>query len=163
MDAALALGEIPNQEGRRRWRDVAVRKRVLDRLPVWVAAGVADEAALTAALAGARAMLLAATEGAVSWGPGAPYRGVATTEVRETLTEAAEAQVGLVFAVVGKTWVVSLDRGALEEVIDAVLAGRLPGGAGVEHGGEAGVGGAQRKAGAGPRGASRGQGGGDGG
>lgn len=120
-DAVLSLTEIPNAAGRRHWRVATARQGVLDRIPAWLAAPVRDEAALQRALAGARQ---AVTSGEVGWGPGAPHRGVETIELRD-VASAEGARLGGWLAVVKGVLVVSLERGTLEGLIDAALAGEL--------------------------------------
>lgn len=122
-DAALSLAELPTTQGRRGWRDPVRRKQVLDRLPLYLVAPVVDRAALDRALAAVRAFVGAEV---LDWGPGAPYRGVETVEVRERLSGVAETRIGLWYAVAGDRLVVGVERATFEALLDAALDGALP-------------------------------------
>lgn len=132
-DAVLSLTEIPNAEGRRRWRAPAARQGVLARLPVWAAAAVRDEAGLKAMLVGLRQ---AVGGDGVEWGSGAAHRGVETIEVRDAKAPEG-ARLGGWLAVVKGVVVVSLARDTLEGLIDAALAGELAPRAGADAAGDA--------------------------
>lgn len=123
-DAALTFTELPDRRGRRIWRDAERRKRVLDRLPVYALLPVVDRPALDRALTAAR--VFAAAEGVVQWRPAAPYRGVETHEIRETLSDAPESRVGLFYAVARDTLVLALDRPVFEAALDRALGAGEP-------------------------------------
>ncbi len=126
-DLALSLGDIPTKEGRRAYADVERRKRVYDRVPVYAGAHVRDKLALAATLTALKGFVSSAAPGVAEWGEGASYRDVPTVVVREKLGETeTQRGIGLHYAIVKDVFVLSLDRGTLEQQIDAVLEGKTP-------------------------------------
>ena len=126
-DAALTAGDIPSQGGRRAVADREQRKRVWDRFPVYVGAHVSNRLALAATLTALKAFAHSVAPGVLEWGEGSPYRKVPVVDVRERI-DAPEGGGGisLHYAIPKSVLVISLDRGALEQQIDAVLEGQVP-------------------------------------
>jgi len=126
-DLALSMGDVPSKEGRRAYADVERRKRVYDRVPVYVGAHVREKLALAATLAALKGFVASAAPGVAEWSEGAAHRDVPTVLVREKLGETeGQRGIGLHYAIVKDVFVLSLDRGTLEQQIDAVLEGKVP-------------------------------------
>lgn len=121
-DAVLNVLELPNLEGRRRWRDPEQRKGVLDRLPLYLLVPVADRPALDAALVAA-SVFAGAPGSPIGWTAAGTYRGVAVTEVREVLTEVDGGRVGLFLGVAGEALVIGVERATFEAAVDRALDG----------------------------------------
>lgn len=125
-DVALTVGEIPSVDGRRAYRDPGLRKRTLERLPLYVAAHVSDRLALAATLTAIRGFVQTSAPGVVDWKPAAPHGEVEVVQITEKLTEESDNRVSVEYAIAKDVLLVSLDRATLEAAIDTVLAGQGP-------------------------------------
>ncbi len=126
-DAALSIGEVPSKKATHQTRRADLRKRVLNRLPIYVAAQVRNRLGLAATLAGLKAQLSQVGMDLVTWEPTTPYGDVSVVKIQETLSrKKVEEPLSLLYAVVDDVFLVSLDRPTLEAQIDAVRGGAVP-------------------------------------
>lgn len=123
-DAALSLGEIPSARGRTADREVDTRKKVLDRMPLYAGLHVKNKLTLAANLSALKGLVNSAAPGMVTWEPNGDYREQSVVTVRERIDGDG---VGVHYAIVKDVFLISLERGTLEQQIDAVLAGEIPG------------------------------------
>jgi len=126
-DVALTIGEVPQRTGTHLTRRAALRKRVLNRAPVYVAAQVRNRLSLAATLAGLKMQLASVGGELATWGPTTAYGGVQIIKIEETLSRReVEEPLSLFYAIVDDVFVLSLDRPTLEGQIDAIRAGAIP-------------------------------------
>lgn len=126
-DAALAIGEVPSKKGTHQTRRADLRKSVLNRLPLYVAAHIRNRLALVAALAGLKVQASEVGTDLVSWGPTTPNGDVAVVKIEEKLSQReVEEPLSLFYAVVEDVFVMSLSRATLDAQIDAVRRGDVP-------------------------------------
>jgi hypothetical protein len=126
-DLALTIAEVPSRAGTHLTRRADLRKRVLNRAPVYVAAQVRNRLSLAATLAGLKMQLASIGSDLATWGPTTAYRGVQIIKIEETLTRReVDEPLSLFYAIVDDVFVLSLDRPTLEAQIDAIRGGATP-------------------------------------
>jgi len=118
LGATVADAPMPGSKGRGRMANLAL---VLARAPLFAEAHVVGHLALVGVLSALRAKLSETAPGMVTWKKGLPYREQAITEVH--VRTGRELGGTLHYAVVKDVLTLSLDRGTMEERIDAHLDG----------------------------------------
>ncbi|MCA9546623.1 MAG: hypothetical protein KC613_19595 [Myxococcales bacterium] len=122
-DAALSLGEVPGTHGPGAFGDGETRKKVINRMPLYAGAHVAQPLALAGALTALKALAQSAAPGMLTWEPTARYRDVDIVTVQEKFEGPG---IAVHYAVAKGVFLLAFERATLEAQLDAVLDGQIP-------------------------------------
>jgi hypothetical protein len=121
-DTALSVGEVPGTEGRADLASPENRKKVIDRIPVYVGAHIKQGLALAATLAALKGLAESAAPGMVTWGPDGAHREIPIVTVAESI---GGEGISVHYATAKNVFLLALERAVLIEQIDLVLDGKL--------------------------------------
>jgi hypothetical protein len=100
--------------------------QALPRVPLYAGAHVRNKGALAALLIALKTRAEEAAPGMIRWAPGPSYRGVPVVEIASSEEQTGVPKVSVFYATVEDVFALALGRDAIEALIDARLAGKLP-------------------------------------
>lgn len=130
-DIALQTGVIPSEETHLRTRHGMQSIPRYAQIPLYAGADLRSKVALTTTLTAARSFVEDVAPGQIEWGQFDSYRDVPVVAVRpaEAPDDDPWAEVGIYYAIVDDTFVVSLDLTTLKILVDELLDGESTSGA----------------------------------